>query len=107
VDGRHPLSAVLAGGRAAYLAAMMRDLMNAFPEPARRAEGHPAGCFVPINSWTLDPVLELPGRLCPMFVLPPPRRSLLRRLAAAIGGLGGAIAAGAGLMVLAAHLTTL
>jgi hypothetical protein len=106
VDGRHPLSAVLAGGRAAYLAAMMRDLMNAFPEPARRAEGLPAGCFVPINSWTLDPVLELPGRLCPMFVPPPPRHSLLRRIATAISSLGSAVAAGAALMVLTAYLTT-
>jgi hypothetical protein len=85
---------------------MMSDLINKFPEPARRAEGLPAGCFVPINSWTLDPVLELPGRLCPMFVLPPPRHSLLRRIATAISSLGSAVAAGAALMVLTAYLTT-
>lgn len=86
---------------------MMNDLMKTFPAHARRAEALPAGCNVPIDHWALDPARELPGRLCPMSVLPPPQRSLPRRLAAAIGGLGSTFAAGVGLMALAAYLTTL
>lgn len=73
-------------------------------EPRYRAEGLPAGCSA-VHFWPLDPVHEMPGRRCPMFVLPPPRRSLLWRIAAAIGSLGGAVVAGAGLMVLAQYLT--
>jgi hypothetical protein len=84
---------------------MMNDLMKTFPAPARRAEGLPAGCNVPIDHWTLDPARELPGRRCPMFVLPLPKRSLPRRLAATIGGLGSTFAADVGLMALAAYLT--
>jgi hypothetical protein len=77
------------------------------PAPVRRAEGIPAGCWaMPFHPWTLDPAQELPGRLRPMSVLPPPQRPLLRRIAATIGSVGGAIAAGAGLMVLAQYLTT-
>jgi hypothetical protein len=75
-------------------------------QPVRRAEGLPAGCgAVPILPWPLDPEQELPGRRCPMWVLPPPQHSLPRRIAAALGSLGGAIAAGASLMVLAQYLT--
>jgi hypothetical protein len=59
-----------------------------------------------VPRWILDPTHELPGRLRPMSVLPPAQRSLLRRIAAATCRLGGAIAAGAGLMVLAQYLTT-
>jgi hypothetical protein len=40
-----------------------------------------------------------------MSVLPPPQRSLLRRVVAAIYSLGSTIVAGAGLMVLAQYLT--
>jgi hypothetical protein len=76
-------------------------------ERVRRAEGMPAGCCaLPLPRWTLDPAHELPGRLRPMSVLPPPRRSLLRQIAAATCSLGGALAAGAGLIVLAQYLTT-
>jgi hypothetical protein len=75
--------------------------------PVRRAEGMPTGCcMLPVPRWTLDPAHELPGRLRPMSVLPPPQRSLLRRAAAATCSLGGAVAAGAGLMALAQYLTT-
>jgi hypothetical protein len=76
-------------------------------QPCRRAEGLPAGCCaMPIPPWFLDPAHELPGRRCPLPVRPPPRRSLPRRIAATLGGLAGAIGAGAGLMVLAQYLTT-
>jgi hypothetical protein len=86
---------------------MSSKIMKSMPEPVRRAEGLLAGCgAVPVHPWILDPAQELPGRLRPMFVLPPPQRPLLRRIAATIGSLGGAIAAGAGLMVLAQYLTT-
>jgi hypothetical protein len=86
---------------------MTGKAMKNMLEPVRRAEGMPAGCCVlPVPRWTLDPAHELPGRLRPMFVLPPPQRSLLRRVAAATWSLGGAVAAGAGLMVLAQYLTT-
>ena len=61
-------------------------------------------CYA-LPSLVLDPAHELPGRLWPMFVLPPPKRSGVRRLATATLSLGGAIAAGAGLMVLAQYLT--
>jgi hypothetical protein len=74
-------------------------------ERTHRAEGIPAGCLS-ATSWLLDPAHELPGRLRPMFVLPPPQRPLLGRIVAAIGSLGGTIAAGAGLMMLAQYLTT-
>jgi hypothetical protein len=77
------------------------------PASVRRAEGVPAGCSaMPFHPWPLEPTHELPGRLRPMSVLPPPERSLLRRIAAAICSLGGTVAAGAGLMVLAQYLTT-
>ena len=76
-------------------------------QPVRRAEGLPAGCgALPIHPWPLDPAHEAPGRRCPMFVLPPPQRSAVQRVAGAIFSLGGAIAAGASLMVLAQYLTT-
>jgi hypothetical protein len=76
-------------------------------QPLRRAEGLPAGCgAMPVHPWPLDPAHEVPGRRCPMSVLPPPQRSLPRHIARAIGSLGGTIAAGAGLMVLAQYLTT-
>jgi hypothetical protein len=42
-----------------------------------------------------------------MSVLPPPQHSLPRRIAAAVFSLGGAIFAGAALMVLAQQLTLL
>jgi hypothetical protein len=42
-----------------------------------------------------------------MSVLPPPERSLPRRIAGAVFSLGGAIFAGAALMVLAQQLTLL
>jgi len=75
-------------------------------QPVRRAEGLPAGCgAMSIHPWPLDPAHEAPGRRCPMFVLPPPQRSLPRRIVAAVCSLGGAVVAGAGLMVLAQHLT--
>jgi hypothetical protein len=77
-------------------------------QPVRRAEGLPAGCgAVPILPWPLDPDQELPGRRCPMWVLPPPQQSLPRRIAGAVFSLGGAIFAGAALMVLAQQLTLL
>jgi hypothetical protein len=77
------------------------------PVPVRRAEGLPVGCCaMPFHPWSLDPARELPGRLEPMFVLPPPERSRLHRLATATLSLGGTIATGAGLMVLAQYLTT-
>jgi hypothetical protein len=74
-------------------------------ERTYRAEGISAGCL-PVAPWLLDPAHELPGRLWPMTVLPPPRHSLLRGVVAAIGGLGSTIAASTGLMVLAQYLTT-
>jgi hypothetical protein len=75
-------------------------------EPTRYAEGLAAGGALPINPWTLDPAHELPGRLGPMSVLPPPQRSLFWRVLAAICSLGSTVAAGATLMVLAQYLTT-
>jgi hypothetical protein len=74
-------------------------------QPCRRAEGLSAGCAMPVSPWPLDPAHELPGRRCPLPVLPPPQRSLPRRIAAALGSLAGAIIAGAGLMVLAQYVT--
>jgi hypothetical protein len=76
-------------------------------QPVRRAEGLPAGSALPIHPWPLDPAFELPGRRCPMSVLPPPQHSLPRRIAGAVFSLGGAIFAGAALMVLAQQLTLL
>jgi hypothetical protein len=76
-------------------------------QPVRRAEGLPAGCgALPIHPWSLDPAHEVPGRRWPMFVLPPPQRSAVQRVAGAIFSLGLTIAAGASLMVLAQYLTT-
>jgi hypothetical protein len=76
-------------------------------QPARRAEGLPAGCgAMPVHPWFLDPAHELPGRRGPMSVLPPPQRSAAQRIAGAIFNLGLTVAAGASLMVLAAYLTT-
>ena len=75
-------------------------------QPVRRAEGLPAGCCgMPIHPWFLDPAHEVPGRRCPMPVLPPPQRSAIQRIAGAIFSLGLTIAAGASLMVLAQYLT--
>jgi hypothetical protein len=74
-------------------------------ERTHRAEGIPAGCL-PANPWPLDPAHELPGRLRPMSVLPPPRHPLLRRVLGAVCSLSLTIAAGASLMVLAQYLTT-
>jgi hypothetical protein len=75
-------------------------------QPVRRAEGLPAGCGASIHPWPLDPAHEAPGRRCPMFVLPPPQRSAVQRVAGAIFSLGLTIAAGTSLMVLAQYLTT-
>jgi hypothetical protein len=76
-------------------------------QPVRRAEGLSAGCgAMPFHPWSLDPTQELPGRRCPMWVLPPPERSALRRIADAIFSFGLTIAAGASLMILAQYLTT-
>jgi hypothetical protein len=76
-------------------------------QPARRAEGLPAGCgAMPILPWPLDPAHELPGRRCPMWVRPPPQRSMAHRIAGAIFSLGLTIAAGGSLMILAQYLTT-
>lgn len=76
-------------------------------QPVRRAEGLPTGCgTMPIHPWALDPAHELPGRRCPMSVLPPPQRSLLQRIAGAIFSLGLSVVTGASLMVLAQQLTT-
>jgi hypothetical protein len=86
---------------------MSSNVMIDVRQPARRAEGLPAGCAcMPFNPWILDPAEELPGRRCPMFVQPPPRRSRSQRIAASIFSLGLTIAAGASLMVLAQYLTT-
>ena len=75
-------------------------------QPVRRAEGLPAGCCgMPIHPWFLDPAHEVPGRRCPMPVLPPPQRSAIQRIAGAIFSLGLTVAAGASLMVLAQYLT--
>jgi len=84
--------------------------MNRMSEPTRRAEGLPAGSgAMPIDPWPLrhlEPADELPGRLGPMSVLPPPEHSLPRRILGAICSLGSTIAAGAGMMLLAQYLTT-
>lgn len=84
---------------------MSTNAIKCMRQPLRRAEGLPAGCAMPIHPWPLDPARELPGRRCPMSVLPPPRRSLFRRVVTAIYSLGSTIVAGAGLMVLAQYLT--
>ena len=85
---------------------MSNNAMNTVSVPTRRAEGLPAGCgAIPIRAWPLDPAHEMPGRLAPMSVLPPPRHSLPRRILAAICSIGSTIAAGAGMMVLAQYLT--
>jgi hypothetical protein len=88
---------------------MSSNVMKQQNEPARRAEGLAAGCVamsvIPVNPCRLDPAYELPGRRCPMFVQPPPRRSLAQRVAGAAVSLGLTIAAGATLMVLAQYLT--
>ena len=87
---------------------MSTNASQSMRQPVRRAEGLPAGCnAMPILPWPLDPAQELPGRRCPMWVLPPPQRSLPQRLAAAVFSLGGAVATGAALMVLAQQLTLL
>jgi hypothetical protein len=84
--------------------------MNHMSEPTRRAEGLPAGSgAMPIDPWPLrplNPADELPGRLSPMSVLPPPVRSLPRRILSATCSLGSTIAAGASLILLAQYLTT-
>jgi hypothetical protein len=74
-------------------------------ERAYRAEGIAAGCRA-VSTWPLDPAHEIPGRRCPMSVLPPPERSLLQRIAIALGGLGLVLVANTALMVLVQHLTT-
>ena len=87
---------------------MSTNATKSMRQPVRRAEGLPAGCgAMPIHPWPLDPAHEVPGRRFPMSVLPPPERSLPRRIAGAVFSLGGAIFAGAALMVLAQQLTLL
>jgi hypothetical protein len=84
---------------------MNKDVMNAMPTLNRRAEGLATGFSVlPILPWRLDPAQETPGRLCPMWVTPPPQRSVPQRLMSALGQLGTTLAAGAGLMMLASYL---
>jgi hypothetical protein len=85
---------------------MSTDATKSMRQLLRRAEGLPAGCGMPVHPWFLDPAQELPGRRCPIWVRPPPRRSAVQRVAGAIFSLGLTIAAGASLMVLAAYLTT-
>jgi hypothetical protein len=86
---------------------MSTNATKTMRQPARRAEGLPAGCgAMPIHPWPLDPAHELPGRRCPMFVLPPPQRSVVHRIAGAIFSLGLTMVAGGSLMVLAQYLTT-
>jgi hypothetical protein len=98
-----------AGARRAISQGMSTNVtIKGMRQPVRRAEGLSAGCGVmPFHPWSLDPAQELPGRRCPMWVLPPPERSLPRRIAAAVFGLSRAIVAGAALMVLAQQLTLL
>ena len=84
---------------------MSTNATKSMCQPVCRAEGLPTGAALPIHPWSLDPAYELPGRRCPMSVLPPPQRSLPWRIAAVLGSLGGAIATGASLMVLAQYLT--
>jgi hypothetical protein len=92
-------------GRWLPISGLLMTEMMTMPVPTRRAEGLPAGYGVlPIAPWQLDPAHELPGRLCPMWVMPPPARPLSRRIMTALGQLGTTIAAGAGLMVLASYL---
>jgi hypothetical protein len=100
----------LQAGRLPISEDMSSKVMSNMRECTRRAEGLAAGSggmsIIPINPCALDPAHELPGRQCPMFVQPPPRRSLLQRIAGAIFSLGLTIAAGGSLMVLAQYLTT-
>ncbi len=85
---------------------MTTEMIHTMPTLVRRAEGLPAGFSMPILPWLLDPRYEQPGRLGPMPVVPPPARPWIHRIAAALSGLGAAIATGAGLMLLASYLAT-